>query len=224
MRQQIASSPGASVNPVANGSSFTERYRPILAMVAVLLFTWTPYFYLRYAMPGVYSPFKSAYEAYRLDLGNPIAKETKITQTSEVKHKNAWVFWTKENNAFYRLPIGGGIDGSTWSEIHYPNPPAGENWRDEKYTGTLIRVPSGSPPTGGIAFAWYNDPKEWEWIGGMESHCGFTETPTFIQEFQHGKILGVVRSEQGNAQVIVLLDSGSVSFKPTAEKAPNCDP
>jgi hypothetical protein len=173
--------------------SMWKLWMPTVALCVLAILCWVP------VMTRIkpYAPFNAAYDTYKSDLGEPLAKEQKISQVAQAKFKNAWVFWTKESNSLYRFPIGDG----TWSEIYHPSPPGDVGWAKQK--------------AGGVKYAQALHPEEWSWIGPIESYCALMETnhqATYIQEFQNGKILGLVRSLSGDnrSALIVLLHNGTV--------------
>jgi hypothetical protein len=97
-------------------------------------------------------------------------------------HEHAHVVWSSALGMHYALfPNGKTI---SQHDIDWEV----REWYDEDRNRRRLNLPqSCSPPLGGVARAWNNDPNTWSPIGCRTSICS---TPALVQRFTNGNILG----------------------------------
>jgi hypothetical protein len=171
----------------------------------------------------VYKPFRKAHDVYKEQLGGAVSLERSTgPMPIQSYHEHAMVFWSDKPSWFYKLPFDGKRNWEFEQDPTWDDRPI---WRNEKELRKLFKPPKGrNAPRYGIASHWDKNRENWSWIGWRVWDCLFFDDQVFIQEFQHGKLLGPLRKtpEQSRAQVIVIFDNGSWTHVDIDVEAPAC--
>jgi len=144
--------------------------------------------------------FAIAYQYFGQRLGKPEADGMKmLVNTSEQRLANATSIWAM-NSIGYVL-----WDGTKrWEVSGQTTPPPRDQWLDDKWLREHFHPDGGGPPTGDLAYTWEQSPDYWKRMGMVQWRCG--ETPDVIyQDFEHGRIIGVLRGTLYNDTGIIFV-------------------
>lgn len=168
----------------------------------------------------IHEPFSSAYESNKAALGQPLFAAELTNNSYIARHQNAIALWTKDPIKTWAILKNSG----TWFAADDPYPFDKPTYFNDECNSKRFDTPKGSsPPDGGLAVLWENDPKKYRWMGWREWHCQHAGI-THQQVFEHGRIVGPFTGAANFAFVFVLMNNSAWRLDATLpiSEAPAC--
>jgi hypothetical protein len=174
--------------------------------------------------------FKPAFKQYRNRLGSPITTPIRFSQGGyQAKYQYATILRSAEPHKLFVLHLKAG-QPSEWTQQFEDSVPDEHKWYDEDELSKMpqfIGVPKDlHPPFASVAYLWTKSPAYWkDLVGWMEWHCSLRVAPPWIQEFEHGTIVGpfrFYRAVEGKGKVYILWSNGQWNSWDAPEIAQPC--
>jgi hypothetical protein len=125
------------------------------------------------------------------DIGDPIGGIQVPRASYFASYDNAIIIWSFPPSNIYRLRRS----NNQWDVFRdAKNDSVDDIYYHDKYVRKLLRLPaSQTPPWGGVAMLWHENPKAWSWIGSRQWHCSFDSSPALRYErFSHGIVFSTL--------------------------------